>query len=167
MSGVDWNLLHDAYGSAAGIPLLLQQLHDFPTEPEAESEPWFTLWSALCHQGDVYSASFAAVVTMEAILAKAPERATPSFFGLPASIEIARANRGHEVPEQFAQAYRAAVEGLARSALVYLRDGKEQDTRASALSLIAASVGEPRIAEVLLEIQEDALNDLLEWLRSR
>ena len=52
----DWAKLRDAYGSATDIPLLLDQL-----SPEPNAEVWGELWSRICHQGSVYSASFAAI----------------------------------------------------------------------------------------------------------
>lgn len=57
-----WEKLSHAYGSAADIPELLRQLAG-ATGPKIryDSEPWFTLWSSLCHQGDVYDASYAAL----------------------------------------------------------------------------------------------------------
>jgi hypothetical protein len=53
---VDWHSLHDAYGDASDVPGWLQQLSADPTD-----EVWHELWSRLCHQGTVYSASFAAL----------------------------------------------------------------------------------------------------------
>ncbi|MFF4392538.1 hypothetical protein ACFY0G_38220 [Streptomyces sp. NPDC001552] len=52
----DWPQLSHAYGSAEDIPTLLARIASEP-----ESELWNDLWSALCHQGSVYSASFAAL----------------------------------------------------------------------------------------------------------
>lgn len=56
LSSSRWGDLGDAYGSAARIPELLRQLSALPDD-DGSSEPWFSLWSALAHQGDVYSAS--------------------------------------------------------------------------------------------------------------
>jgi hypothetical protein len=53
---IDWKELTHAYGSAEDVPDLLAQL-----SPDSESEVWSELWSCLCHQGSVYSASFAAL----------------------------------------------------------------------------------------------------------
>jgi hypothetical protein len=50
-----WADLTHAYGVASDIPELLRQLHSLP-DSSGESEPWFNLWSALAHQGDVYPA---------------------------------------------------------------------------------------------------------------
>ncbi|MFF7991408.1 hypothetical protein ACFZDG_16650 [Kitasatospora xanthocidica] len=52
----DWSRLSHAYGAADDIPALLGRI---AAEPNAEL--WSDLWSALCHQGSVYSASFAAL----------------------------------------------------------------------------------------------------------
>ncbi|MFH8620514.1 hypothetical protein ACH4A8_01195 [Streptomyces vietnamensis] len=52
----DWPQLSHAYGSAEDIPALLARIASEP-----RSELWNDLWSALCHQGSVYSASFAAL----------------------------------------------------------------------------------------------------------
>src|SRR5690349_6630978 len=52
----DWSKLRDAYGPADDIPALLDRL-----VPAAEGAVWSDLWSRLCHQGTVYSASFAAL----------------------------------------------------------------------------------------------------------
>ncbi|MER5278836.1 hypothetical protein ABT025_24220 [Streptomyces sp. NPDC002809] len=52
----DWSQLSHAYGSAEDIPALLDRIASDPA-----SGHWSDLWSALCHQGSVYSASFAAL----------------------------------------------------------------------------------------------------------
>jgi len=79
LSSPRWGELRDAYGSAAKIPELLRQLSALPRD-DGSSEPWFTLWSALAHQGDVYSASFAAVPHVVAAIAGSPERMTDVYF---------------------------------------------------------------------------------------
>ena len=52
----DWAMLQDGYGEATAIPALIEALVDAPSP-----ELWSDLWGHLCHQGTVYSASFAAV----------------------------------------------------------------------------------------------------------
>jgi hypothetical protein len=51
-----WNTLRDAYGSAADIPALIDDWTQAPSQKLMDK-----LWSRLCHQGTVYSASFAAI----------------------------------------------------------------------------------------------------------
>ncbi|MBG0831749.1 hypothetical protein HS041_28945 [Planomonospora sp. ID67723] len=57
----DWSQLSHAYGCAEDIPALLDRLE---TDPDAD---WNDLWSALCHQGTVYSASFAVLPWLMAL----------------------------------------------------------------------------------------------------
>lgn len=68
----NWDELNHAFGSAGDIPALLADLAFFPAESSYEAEPWFSLWSSLCHQGDIYSASFAAVPEIVKHLANNP-----------------------------------------------------------------------------------------------
>lgn len=56
MTTIDWRELTHAYGSAEDIPALFARLGG--TEDDAV---WSELWSALCHQGSVYEASWAAL----------------------------------------------------------------------------------------------------------
>ena len=56
-----WAELRTAYGAAGDIPEMLRDLESVPNSKDYRDEPWFSIWSALAHQGDVYSASFAAV----------------------------------------------------------------------------------------------------------
>jgi hypothetical protein len=92
-----WSTLQHAYGAASDIPALLRQLPDFPPS-EGTKEPWFTIWSSLAHQGDVYTASFAAVPHIVAGLATNPTRASGTYFQFPAWVEICRHRNGVEVP---------------------------------------------------------------------
>ncbi|WP_030246385.1 hypothetical protein [Streptomyces sp. NRRL S-455] len=50
----DWSQLHHAYGTAEDIPGLLDAVSQDPSD-----SGWSELWSRLCHQGTVYSASHA------------------------------------------------------------------------------------------------------------
>ncbi|MCP3997555.1 MAG: hypothetical protein GY722_21210 [bacterium] len=51
-----WSKLEHAYGDASDVPKLLEGL-----APDSNDPIWLELWSRLCHQGTVYSASFAAL----------------------------------------------------------------------------------------------------------
>jgi hypothetical protein len=92
-----WAELQHAYGSAADIPALLVELRRLPGSG-GEAEPWFTIWSALAHQGDVYSASFAAVPHVIAALAIDPPNADSAYFQFPAWVEICRVRNSAAVP---------------------------------------------------------------------
>ncbi len=51
-----WSDLQDAYGPADGVPRLLANLSS-----DSRNRAWDEAWARLCHQGKVYSASFAAL----------------------------------------------------------------------------------------------------------
>lgn len=76
-----WRELRHAYGNAADVPDLLRALA-LSTGPKEgyRDEPWFSLWSSLCHQGDVYTASYIAVPHIVQIASEATEPVDFSFF---------------------------------------------------------------------------------------
>lgn len=65
-----WSDLHHAYGPASSIPALLLRLRVNP-----DTDTWDEIWSHLCHQGTVYTATYAAVPHIAAILQDANTRA--------------------------------------------------------------------------------------------
>ena len=105
-----WKELSHAYGSAQDIPGLLLQLKSAPPKKDYQSEPWFSLWSALCHQGDVYAASYAAVPHLMAIGSDKPVAERVDFLLLCASIEAQRhVNKASEMPSDFKGEYDRAL----------------------------------------------------------
>lgn len=162
-----WSALNHAYGSAADIPALLVQLQDLPSS-SGESEPWFSLWSALAHQGDVYSASFAAVPHVVAALATAPARADESYFQFPAWVEVCRAKQGVPVPPDLFVAYSESLvllPGLVAQAAVCEWSA---GFAACAMSAIAAAKGQNTLAEAVLELSSGtAAEEFLQWQLNR
>jgi hypothetical protein len=158
-----WRELEHAYGNAGDIPVLLAQLPSLP-KSEGKAEPWFSLWSSLAHQGDVYSASFAAVPHVVAALALAPAEADESFFQFPAWVEICRTKKGTSIPSDLASSY---FEALARLPdLVASAASKPWDTSrlACMLSAIAAAKGHHAVAEAVLEMSSgEVAEDFLHW----
>ncbi|MFX8207315.1 hypothetical protein ABTL06_19085, partial [Acinetobacter baumannii] len=92
---------------------LLAQLEAFPSSLD-NAEPWYSLWSSLAHQGDVYPASFAAVPHVVRALAIAPLRADFAYFQFPAVVEAWRQRKGVQVPEDLHANYFAALAALPR-----------------------------------------------------
>lgn len=60
----DWQALQCAYGSAERVPELLRRAEEAGAD---FGEAWGDLWSYICHQGTVYSASYAAVPSLAAM----------------------------------------------------------------------------------------------------
>jgi hypothetical protein len=157
-----WSELEHAYGSATDIPALLAQLDSFPSS-DGKSEPWFSLWSALCHQDDVYTASFAAVPHIIRILASDPMRADFSFFQLPACIEIARARVEFPIPSDLRQSYTEALQRLPVLVGAAAARPWDENLLCCALSAIAAAKGFPSVAEAALELDPETAGYFMEW----
>jgi len=82
-----WTALSDAYGASTGIPKLLAHAATLPEDFGEGAEPYFSLWSALCHQGDVYSASYAALPHLVRIVEEnqADSGGLSSFWSTPSN----------------------------------------------------------------------------------
>jgi len=167
LSDPRWNTLNDAYGRATAIPGLLAQLAQQPAD-DGDAEPWYSLWSALAHQGDVYPASFAAVPHVVEALAAAPETASEVYFHFPAWVEICRHRNDVAIPGDLETAYRAALARL--PGLVAQAGSKPWDAgfTACALAAVAAAKGQHLLAEALLELtSSDTASEFLEWAAER
>jgi hypothetical protein len=161
-----WAELTHAYGDAFDIPKLLRELESLPSS-RGEREPWFSLWSALAHQGDVYSASFAAVPHVVRALSKAPARADESYFHFPAWVEICRERTDTPVPPDLRAAYIQSLAQLpALVAVAAERDWDEGFARC-ALAAVAAAQGAHHLAEAILELSPDVLAEFWPWLYER
>ena len=162
-----WSELEHAYGSASDIPRLLHQLRDLPSSI-GESEPWFSLWSALAHQGDVYSASFAAVPYVVDALVSAPAKADAAFFHFPAWVEICRVKQEAQIPTDLAIAYFAALQRLPALVAEATPGRNEPDFVACATAAVAAAMGQHAMAEVILQMSSPGLAlEILGWLDDR
>ena len=79
----DWVNLEHAYGSAGDLQELLRQL-----SPDPNADVWAELWSRVCHQGTVYSASFPVLPYLADAAAKWPLPARVMPLSLAAAIVI-------------------------------------------------------------------------------
>jgi hypothetical protein len=160
----NWSELENAYGSSEGIPDLLRQLSDFPPDDEQEAEPYFSLWSALCHQGDIYSASYAAVPYIVSAISVDPTRARWTLFQLIACIEIARCNgRGPALPPELTDAYLQSLQAIPMLIGAAAANTWDEWYCGAALAAMAASKGFPKLAEALLELDSSNVKKFLSW----
>jgi len=166
LNSVRWSTLQHAYGSASDIPELLQQLNGLPSAT-GNDEPWFSLWSALAHQGDVYSASFAAVPHVVAALASAPLRASSTYFQFPAWVEICRQKKSVPVPMDLQPAYQEALAKI--PSLVAAASTRDWDAEfmVCALAAVAAAKGYASISEANLELTPKVATEFLGWFHER
>jgi hypothetical protein len=157
-----WSTLQHAYGVASDIPALLLQLNELP-DSQGESEPWFSLWSALAHQGDVYSASFAAVPHVVQALSGSPSKASSVYFQFPAWVEICRAKNDVSVPNDLLPAYQAALAKLPSLVAAAAEREWDEDLLVCALSAIAAAKGFATVAEAAQELTPGVATDFIAW----
>jgi hypothetical protein len=162
LASSEWSKLSHAYGSAANIPALLLGLESFPSSL-GNAEPWFTLWSSLYHQGDIFSASFAAVPHVVRVLSSAPTRATFDYFLFPASVEVARTTQHLEIPAFLAASYIESLARLPALAAAAVSVGSDSELSQAALAAFAAGVGQTHLARLLLEMESGDLPEILDW----
>ena len=149
---VDWKLLRHAYGDAGDMPALLRKIECFPAESDWQSEPWFSLWSALYHQGDIYSASIAAVPRIVSTLSQAPNKATLSFYLLPASIAIADNANPIAVPAAIRENFTKALTVLGGIAAASLPSVADEDLAKTMQAAVLVWQGDFQQAGELLEL---------------
>lgn len=161
-----WTELSHAYGDGSDIPDVLRQLETTPAA-EGDQEPWLSIWSALAHQGDVYTASFAAVPHVVRALAASPLTADSNYFQFPALVESWRLEKQVSIPKDLETAYFAALgmlPGLVAQAAVRQWD---EDFVACALAAVAASKGYGTVASTLLDMTPEVVEEFRVWLESR
>jgi hypothetical protein len=151
-----WAQLTHAYGSAADIPARLRELPNTPGQRASGQEPWATLWSSLCHQGDVYSASYAAVPHVVATALSVDAALDFSFFLLPASVEVARVTgRGPEIPDFLAPAYHEALGRLPDAVAAHRHRPWDQDMTIATAAALAVAKGHHALAEAVMNLDDD------------
>lgn len=157
-----WSKLSDAYGDASHIPGLLVELQSLPPDADSEAEPYFSLWSALCHQGDIYTASYAAVPHIVRIMGTASERVPMTLFLLVACIEIARSEgRGPAMPRDLKAEYAAALARIPELVSEAARTKWDHWYCGAAIAAIAAAKGFGQLAEAVLELDPDTIQDIV------
>jgi hypothetical protein len=158
-----WSDLRHAYGSASDIPAMLRELEQLPPHDGSEAPPYFILWSSLCHQGDVYTASYAAVPHIIRVLASAPTRAHWDFFLLPACIEIARASgRGPEISPELRDDYFAALKRIPALAAAAAEAEWDEGFCRIVSAAVAVAKGQPTLGAAILELDSATIKEFME-----
>lgn len=117
----------------------------------------------MAHQGDVYSASFAAVPHVVEALASAPSRASATYFHFPAWVEVCRQNRGVAIPQDLETPYLAALARLPSLAGAAAVQAWDSEYTASVLAAVAAAKGNAKVAEAVMELTPDVAEKFLVW----
>jgi hypothetical protein len=151
-----WDVLKDAHGAAVKIPALIQQLYDDSSPKNSyKEEPWFTLWSSLCHQGTIYTASYATVPHLIEIALQKEKNIDFNFFLLPVSIEIARrTHNGPDLPEELKDDYLRAIQKLPQCVKNQINNEWDEPTTKAVIAALALAKGGSKLAEKILEETE-------------
>jgi len=151
-----WTNLVDAYGTATPLKAILAQLTN-------ESCEQFDLWGRLCHQGTIYTASYAALphLVISQIATVAPSGIIISHI---AGIENARlGSRGPNIPDDLCAPYFAAIRAIPNLALNALECSRSDQLLCRAiLASLASFTGQALLSEVLLEMSPDRAQNFLE-----
>ena len=142
-----WKEYRHAYGPATDIPDLLRQARGTPRTRRSDEEPWHSLWSALCHQYDVYSGSIAALPHLVdmAVERRPTDRLDPLL--LAGAIETYRYRQGGpDIPSYLEATYRAALARAAQLTVEALEQEWDEDAYGGLLAALAAFQGHPRLA---------------------
>ena len=131
---------------------MLRQLPHAPLKRNPKTEPWFSLWSALCHQSDVYTASYAATPYILHEAAQRPPSERLEHLHLSGYIEICR-HRPHSppLPEQLAADYESGLSLGARLAIESLGHDWDEISLRALLAVLAAFRGMPRLGAGIIE----------------
>jgi hypothetical protein len=162
--GTSFDSLQHAYGLADDIPVLLERARNAPAPETYRDEPWFSLWSSLCHQGDVYTASYAAVPELiEIAVARAAEtRVAWACLRLAGTIELERAlpegAAPPAIPPDLAREYAAALHRGAELASRQLAGTSDRELQRGFAISYAAFRGDVAEARRLTNDAEDAEN---------
>ena len=156
-----WRDLTHAYGIAIDVPSFLRRLAENPEQQSPNDEPWFSIWSSLCHQGEVYTASYAAIPHVIQIALSTPRPIDFSFFLLPASVEVARiSGRGPKLPEYLSAAYDHAIKLLPDCVSVHRAEDWSQDFTVAAVAAIAVSKGRHALAEAIMNLDDNWISKI-------
>ena len=153
-----WDTLRHAYGPAGDIPLLLSRAEADLRPGHEPDTTWFKLWSALCHQGDAYSASYAAMPTLVRLAEHPNYRTNYGPLLLAACIELARLEgTGPELPDELVVSYRAALRrGLALATEALKNTTLDSDSLRAYRGCAAAFHGQSLTARNILDEDDES-----------
>ncbi|MFL5578435.1 MAG: hypothetical protein ACJ79S_20975 [Gemmatimonadaceae bacterium] len=152
LDGARWRELTQAYGSAEDVPRLIGHLA--LVSEEARRELWVGLWSTLCHQGDVYDASYAAVPHLVAFAEGRPAHERAESLHLVGAIEVGRLSpAAPPVPGDLAASYRDALAAVPALVAGCVGERWDADTTQILASVLAIAKGHPRFGNAALGLE--------------
>ena len=158
-STLEWRELRHAYGPATDIPELLTKAQTDTRRGHITDSTWFRLWSALCHQGDVYSASYAAVPHVVGLAELPAYRSNYDPLLLASNIEASRLEgRGPALASDIGAAYRYALQKGLILAQKELEAASDLDSRRAFGGCVAVLQGDLDAARALWDADDECVN---------
>lgn len=152
-----WKELHGGYRVPYDASVALLSMQD-------GLDVWDELWNELHHQGDVDIASYAAVPQLVRIASSGTVRDW-NFYGLLATIEVARHRKGNPaVPAWLKADYTSAWALASTLALADIDSKNDRATTVAILGVLALAKGELKVGAMLSGLDESELD---EWLEER
>lgn len=103
-----WGTLHHAYGPADDVPSMLRELRSNPGD-----DVWEAIWSSLCHQGSVSSASYAAVPHIVAMSQEAPVERQIDYWNFVWCVAAQGSTLEGAIPDELRNDYYEALQQAA------------------------------------------------------
>lgn len=148
-----WKSLSHCYGGAGDLPDLLRRLAVDPSD-----EVWERLWSCLCHQGDVYPASYAAVPHIIRITEELPIPEQTAYWAFVGSIARGSLNHARRPPEDLKAEFESALVQAGHIVLRILQEKPGDETEVLTLLQALVSIrGCADLADMLEGVRDEEL----------
>lgn len=158
-----WALLDDAYGAAHDVFPLLQRLLAWSHAPAGEGQPFpedlnQALWSRLCHQDTVYTASYAAFPMLVDAIQRCGTNVPVDLLTLVVCIDRSRRDgvNGPKVPQALGPSYVKALLRLPALMVPVLLHAPDEALVRTALAASASAAGCSDVAMALLDLDVEA-----------
>lgn len=151
LSSNRWGKLQHAYGNAADIPGNLKAIEGVPYSDEEEG-PWLYLYSSLCHQFEIDTASYAAFPHIVLFAENAEPRLRFDYLSLASTIEAERCmtNFTPRFPQGLKEPYFQACEKAAILSVELLREKWSLEEMGQILGIIAVFHDHPKLGFSIL-----------------
>jgi hypothetical protein len=150
-----WADLDHAYGEASDVPDLLDLTEQGDEEAEEE------LWAALWHEGEVFTASYAALPHLIRMVASESESVSIWLLYLVARIETSRlADLGPPIPENLRGPYQRALRSIPTLAARLLERPRSEESCRIIFAAIASYAGHPALGTAITRLSPEGIEAL-------
>ncbi len=160
-----WVELRHAYGSAGDVPVLLRYVESSPGIRRPYYRAVLHALVVLCHQGEVYTASYAAVPHLVALVEASPQHFRWTLLALVQAVEAARfAGEAVDMPRYLVGAYFGALRRIPQIAAKLLSSPRTEVECRVILSACAASAGHAGLSDAINELTPETIEKLYDGI---